>query len=79
MCDRSNGNDFVKTIERALRDIDVLVVVIGRRWTTMTDEGGKRRLDKLDDYVRLEVVTALKRDIRVVPVADRRCVYALSR
>ncbi len=62
------GADFVKTIERALRDIDVLVVVIGRRWTTMTDEGGKRRLDKLDDYVRLEVVTALKRDIRVVPV-----------
>lgn len=62
------GIDFVKTIEGALRDIDVLVVVMGRQWTTMTDEEGKRRLDRPDDYVRLEVVTALKRDIRVVPV-----------
>jgi hypothetical protein len=37
-------------------------------WLTAADEKGKRRLEDPNDFVRLEVAAALKRDIRVIPV-----------
>jgi hypothetical protein len=46
----------------------VLVALIGRQWTTVTDEQGHRRLDDPDDYVRFEVQAALERGVRVIPV-----------
>jgi hypothetical protein len=42
--------------------------VIGKQWLPSVDEAGKRRLDDPDDFVRLEIATALKRNIRVIPV-----------
>ncbi len=62
------GDDFVFSIENALRKCDVLLVVIGANWLNMKDESGKRRLDDPDDFVRLEVSTALSRNIQVIPV-----------
>lgn len=62
------GVDFVKAIEEAVAAVDVLLCVMGNEWLATTDESGKRRLDDPMDFVRLEVATALKRDIRVVPV-----------
>jgi len=62
------GDDFVVSIENALRKCDVLLVVIGPSWLSMKDESGKRRLDDPDDFVRLEVSTALSRNIQVIPV-----------
>ena len=62
------GVDFVKAIEKSVGSCDVLISVVGKRWLTATDENGKRRLDSLDDFVRLEIATALKRGIRVIPV-----------
>jgi hypothetical protein len=47
---------------------DVLIAVIGKRWLTSSEGEGNRRLDNPDDFVRLEVATALKRNIRVIPV-----------
>jgi hypothetical protein len=47
---------------------DVLVAVIGKRWLSAADEEGRRRLDNPDDFVRVEVGTALKRGVRVIPV-----------
>jgi len=44
-----------------------LVAVIGPDWLNITDEHGRRRLDRTSDYVRLEIASALKRDIRVIP------------
>src|SRR5260370_42709949 len=62
------GVDFVEAIETSVGSCDVLIAVIGKRWLISADEEGKRRLDKPDDFVRLEIATALKRNIRVIPV-----------
>lgn len=62
------GVDFVEAIDRAVGSCTVLLVVIGRRWLECIDATGRRRLDDPKDFVRLEVSTALRRNIRVVPV-----------
>lgn len=62
------GDDFVFSIENALRKCDVLLVIIGKTWLDIADEKGRRRLDDPDDFVRLEVSTALSRNIQVIPV-----------
>jgi hypothetical protein len=42
--------------------------VIGPTWATITGHDGTRRLDNPDDYVRLEIASALKRGVPVIPV-----------
>jgi hypothetical protein len=61
------GVEFKHAIEAAVSSCDVLFVMIGPRWLTAADTRGERRLSRTDDYVRLEVETALGRNIRVVP------------
>lgn len=60
------GLDFVEAIEHAIDSSEVMLVVIGKGW--LVDANGRRRLDDADDYVRMEVATALRRNIRVIPV-----------
>ena len=62
------GRDFIEAIQEALDSCAVLVALIGRQWTTIADEQGRRRLDSPDDFVRAEVRTALDRGVRVIPV-----------
>jgi hypothetical protein len=62
------GTDFVVELERALSTTAVVLVVIGRRWLTVSDAQGGRRLDSPDDFVRREIVTALHRGTRLIPV-----------
>ena len=47
---------------------DVLIALIGRQWLTSTDAAGQRRLGDPEDLVRREIATALRRNIRVIPV-----------
>jgi TIR domain len=62
------GLDFLEVINAKLADSDVMLAVIGPSWIDCRDEGGARRLDDPADFVRLEIETALKRRIRVIPV-----------
>ncbi len=62
------GDDFVREITDAVTSCDCLVAVIGPRWLAATDDNGRRRIDRPDDYVRLEIEAALQRAIRVIPV-----------
>jgi len=62
------GADFSKAIEDAVESCDVLLAVIGQRWLTITDSNGVRRLVNPNDLVRLEIATALQRNVRVIPV-----------
>jgi cold shock CspA family protein len=62
------GVDFAEVIREAVGTSAVLVVLIGRQWATLVDDEGRRRLDDPDDYVRLEIRTALEQGVRVIPV-----------
>lgn len=62
------GLEFDRVIENAVSSCEVLIVVIGKEWLTAVDENGKRRLENPNDFVRLEIAAALKRNIRVIPV-----------
>ncbi len=61
------GVDFAEVIEENVSSCDVMIAVIGRRWIS-SHEGSKRRIDNPDDFVRIEIAAALKRNIRVIPV-----------
>ena len=62
------GDDFVEVITAAVGSCDVLLALIGNQWITVTDDDGRRRLDDPDDYVRVEIEAALKRNVRVIPI-----------
>ena len=62
------GTDFTTELERALVGTTVVLVIIGRRWLTAADAQGRRRLDVSDDFVRREILTALQRGTRLIPV-----------
>jgi hypothetical protein len=62
------GADFAEVIQEAVESSGVLVALIGRQWATIADEGGRRRLDDPNDFVRFELRTALERGVRVIPV-----------
>jgi hypothetical protein len=62
------GVDFRHHIDRMVAECDVVLVVIGRHWVDALDDHGQRRLDQAGDFVRLEVETALHRDIPVIPL-----------
>src|SRR5207244_9597602 len=46
----------------------------GREWLHVRDRHGRRRLDNANDYVRVEIATALEREILVIPV----CVHGAA-
>lgn len=62
------GVDFVQVIEQAVSSCDVLIALVGRQWLTVADTTGHRRLDNPEDFVHIEITTALNRNIRVIPV-----------
>ena len=62
------GTDFTRAVIRAVSGCNILLALIGRDWPAITDSTGRRRIDDPDDFVRVEIETALQRDIRVVPV-----------
>ena len=61
------GEDFVDRIDQSIAACDALVAVIGKSWLNAVDAKGRRRLDREDDYVRMEIAKALERHIRVIP------------
>jgi TIR domain len=62
------GVDFRKHIGDAVGQCDVLLLIIGDHWMEQSDDRGHRRLDDPGDYVRIEIESALKRNIPVIPV-----------
>ena len=62
------GVDFMKVLDQQVQNCRAFIAVIGPNWADTTDSAGHRRLDNPEDYVRIEIEAALKRNIRVIPV-----------
>lgn len=59
--------NFRKRIGRALKDCDFVVAVIGPGWCGPTADG-QSRINNNNDWVRVEIETALQLDIPLLPV-----------
>ncbi|MES9947016.1 MAG: toll/interleukin-1 receptor domain-containing protein [Candidatus Thiodiazotropha sp.] len=66
------GVDFSKYIDEKVGKCEVVLAVIGRDWLSAADANGNRRLDLPEDFVRIELESALKRNIPVIPLLVRR-------
>jgi hypothetical protein len=60
------GVDFRRVLGEEVGRCHVVIAVIGPNWLTAVDRQGRRRLDDPDDFVRIEVETALERGTHVV-------------
>jgi hypothetical protein len=65
------GRDFRRAIDQSVATCSVLLAMIGQEWLDLKDSRGLRRLDDANDFVRIELASALRRDIPVVPVLVR--------
>jgi TIR domain len=66
--DIPKGEDFEKYLNTQLNGSFVFLAIIGRNWLHVLDKEGHRRLDTDGDWVRVEIATALVRQIKVIPV-----------
>jgi len=62
------GRDFREVIQERLASSDLMLALVGKNWVNATNRSGRRRLDDANDFVRLEIENALKRNIPVTPV-----------
>jgi hypothetical protein len=65
------GVDFRKHLDEQVAKCDVFLAVIGPDWVGTKDGEGKSRLEDSRDFVRIEVESALKREIPIIPVLVR--------
>lgn len=63
---------FADYLKEWLADTAAVVAVIGPDWMSVVDANGNRRIDDPEDYVRLEILTALSLGIPIIPVVVRR-------
>ncbi|MGH7846835.1 MAG: toll/interleukin-1 receptor domain-containing protein, partial [Candidatus Binatia bacterium] len=61
------GANFVSLIDEKIGSCDALIAVMGKEWLASKDKAGNLRLGDAGDFVRLEIATALKRNILVIP------------
>jgi eukaryotic-like serine/threonine-protein kinase len=62
------GRDFRGHLNDIVGACGVMLAIIGPHWADAHNPAGQRRLEDPEDFVRIELETALARDIPVVPV-----------
>jgi len=61
------GEDFVQKITTEVESCDILLALIGKSWLDL-DAGEGRRIDDPNDFVRIEIEAALKREVLLIPI-----------
>ena len=68
----AGGDRWPDVLGQAVRDAEIVLVVMGPDWVRIADQWGMRRIDQPDDWVRLELITALESPSkRLIPVLVR--------
>ncbi|MFT3749218.1 MAG: toll/interleukin-1 receptor domain-containing protein [Agriterribacter sp.] len=62
------GENFKNRIFSTIKNSSALIVIIGKDWLNAVDEKGYPRLNHNDDYVRIEIETAIANGIPVLPI-----------
>jgi len=62
------GLDFRDVLDKAVKKCDIFLAIIGNQWLESKNDDGSRRIDDPGDFVRIEIESALKRKIPVVPI-----------
>ena len=62
------GVDFRIHLDAQVAKCEVFLAVIGRDWMKKRGSKGKSRLEDPGDFVRIEIESAMKRQIPVIPV-----------
>jgi TIR domain len=62
------GENFVKVIEKKLKQAKVTLIVIGKNWLNSKDSQEPSRLANPNDFVRLEIETALRYKHQIIPI-----------
>ena len=62
------GVDFRTTLDLMVSQCQILLAVIGHDWLTVKNKDGQIRLQDPTDFVRIEIESALARDIPVIPL-----------
>ena len=65
------GFDFKEYLDQKVGECDVLLAIIGDGWLNASDETGKKRLEDPADFVRIDIQSALKWNIPVIPLLVR--------
>lgn len=60
------GMDFVEAIGQAIESCDAVLAIIDPNWAV--DSNDRKRIAETNDYVRLEIVSALDHGVTVIPV-----------
>ncbi len=60
------GEDFREHIDTAVSQCEVVVAVVGRKWAGKSKT--RRRIDDPRDFVRIELESALARNLPVIPI-----------
>ena len=64
----SPGADFRSVLDETVSQCQVFLAVMGSGWMNAKDQEGQRRLLDPADFVRIEIESALERDIPVIPL-----------
>ncbi|MHC4954836.1 MAG: toll/interleukin-1 receptor domain-containing protein [Planctomycetota bacterium] len=62
------GADFANVLDETVGSADAVIVLIGSKWLSATDESGQKRLHDPNDWVAREIASALEKQLPVFPV-----------
>jgi hypothetical protein len=65
------GVDFRAWLQDAVSQSRLMLVAIGPDWLTVSDDAGRPRLENPDDFVRVEVESALSINLPIIPLLVR--------
>ncbi|MBO0845417.1 MAG: toll/interleukin-1 receptor domain-containing protein, partial [Nocardioides sp.] len=73
------GARFRDYVEKKISESDVLILLMGKTWASYADEMGRRRLEQPRDPVRLELETALRLGLPIIPVRVEGALISVRR